>query len=186
MKRFVPLALLFSLLCGCSGGDAELNQAISLRQELLRSSGCHFQTEITADYGDKMYTFSMDCDMDAQGKVTFTVTKPESLAGISGTVSDVGGNLMFADTELAFPLLADEQLSPVSGPWILMKTLRSGYFRAAGIEDGLLCVTIDDSYQEDAMQLDIWIAEENTPVRAEILHNGSRILSLAVSNFQIL
>jgi len=124
--------------------------------------------------------------MDTQGKISFTVTKPESLSGICGSISDVGGNLIYEDTALAFPLMADEQLSPVSAPWLLIKTLRSGYIKAVGREDGMLRVTIDDSYQQDALQLDIWMTEEDSPVRAEILHNGSRILSLSVSNFQFM
>lgn len=186
MKRFAVVVLLICFLCGCSSGDTELNRVISLRQRLLNSSGCCFETEVTADYGDELYSFSMDCTMDAQGKVSFTVQKPESLSGISGSISDVGGNLIFSDTALAFPLMADEQLSPVSAPWVLIKTLRSGYIKAAGREDGMLRVTIDDSYQEDALQLDIWITEEDSPVRAEILHNGSRILSLSVGKFRFL
>ena len=55
-----------------------------------------------------------------------------------------------------------------------------------GEDDGLLRLTIDDCYQEDALQLDIWVNGEDQPVLADILHNGSRILSVKVKDFQIL
>ena len=34
--------------------------------------------------------------------------------------------------------------------------------------------------------LDIWLDETSSPVRAEVLHDGMRILTLKIENFQIL
>ena len=47
-------------------------------------------------------------------------------------------------------------------------------------------MTINDSYEEDALTLDIWLDSQNNPVRAEILYDGRRILTLNIQNFQIL
>ena len=44
---------------------------------------------------------------------------------------------------------------------------------------------MDDSYRDDALHLDIWINEENMPVKAEILYSGRKILSLEVASFTI-
>jgi len=84
---------------------------------------------------------------------------------------------------LIFELLADGQITPVSAPWILIKTLRSGYLNACTYTDNGLMLIIDDSYEEDALQLDIWLNDENIPTEAEILWDGRRILSLQISNF---
>ena len=67
-----------------------------------------------------------------------------------------------------------------------MKTLRSGYLRAAGMEEDMLRLTIDDSYEDNALQLDIWLDEGHLPKRAEVLCEGRMILSLDVRNFEIL
>jgi hypothetical protein len=67
---------------------------------------------------------------------------------------------------LTFPPLADGQVAPVSGPWILLKTLLGGYLTACGMEDDLLRLTIYDSYEEDALQMEIWLNGENLPVQA--------------------
>ena len=185
MKRPCALLLCLLLLAGCSKVPKELERGMTLRSKLLAAQSCSFEAEITADYGDKLHTFVMRCKVDSDGDISFSVTEPETIAGITGTISDEGGQLTFADTALHFELLADEQLSPVSAPWILMKTLRSGYLTSACEEEGRIRLTIDDSYEEDALQLDIWLDGQDLPLRGEILYDGRRILSLSIKKFTI-
>ena len=66
-----------------------------------------------------------------------------------------------------------------------MKTLLRGYLTAANEEDELLHLTIHDSYEEDALQMEIWLNGENLPVCGEILYDGRRIVTMTVENFQI-
>ena len=179
----VILALL--LLGGCRGSEAELDRAMALRAKLLASS-VSFDAVITADYGEEVHTFSVYCEGDSKGDLGFRVTAPETISDITGRVDGGEGKLTFGDTALAFPLLAEEQLSPVSAPWVFYQTLRGGYLSAAGMEDDLLRLTIDDSFEEDALTVDIWLNESDTPIRAEIVYDGRRILTLDIENFQIL
>ena len=173
------------LLAGCAGARDTMDRAMALRSALL-AKGAEFDAAVTADYGDKTYSFGMHCRMEAQGKVTFSVTAPETIAGITGTVSASGGKLTFDGNALAFTLLADGQVSPVSGPWLLMKTLRSGYLTSCGVEDGCLRIAIDDSYEDDALHLDVWLDESDCPKRGEILWKGRRILTVEIENFVFL
>ena len=186
MKKLAAAALALLLFTGCSGKNAEMERGLNLRAQLLKAAQCRFSCEITADYGEKLYTFSMDCQGDDQGNLTFCVTAPETISGITGSVDDDGGKLTFDGNALAFTLLADGQVSPVSGPWLLMKTLRSGYLTSCGMEDGCLRIAIDDSYADDALHLDIWLDGNDLPTRGEILWQGRRILSVSVKNFVFL
>ena len=186
MKRIVAGLTALMLFAGCTGKRDELDRAMKLRATLLGCLGCSFDVTVTADYGDEVFEFAMRCETGGRGDVDFTVTKPESIAGISGSISSGEGKLTFRDTALAFPLLAEDQLSPVSSPWIFYQTLRSGYLTSAGMEGDLLRLTIDDSYEEDALTLDIWLNEQDIPIRAEILYDGRRILTLEIENFQIM
>ena len=127
----------------------------------------------------------MACRTDGQGDLSFTVQEPLSIAGITGTVSHSSGKLTFADKALAFDLMADGLVSPVSGPWVLMRTLCGGYLTSCAVEGELLRVSIDDSYADDALHLDIWLDGQDVPVRGEIYWQGRRILSLEVKNFVI-
>lgn len=173
------------LLVGCTGKRDELARAMKLRASLLGCLGCSFDVTITADYGDELYEFAMSCTSSGRGDLEFTVTQPESIAGITGKIASGEGNLTFDDTILQFPLLADDQVTPVSGPWILMKTLLGGYLTAANEEEDLLHLTINDSYEEDALQMEVWLNAEDIPVCGEIFYDGRRIVTMTVENFQI-
>lgn len=182
-KWAIGLLALFTLT-GCLQKE-EIERGMALRSDLLRSGGS-FNAQIVADYGDKSYTFGMFCEFDDTGDMSFTVTAPDTIAGIQGTIADNAGNLTFDDTALHFELMADGYLSPISAPWVFLKTLRSGYLTSAGEEEEGLRLSLDDSYEEDALHLDIWLNEQNIPLRAEILFDGRRILSMEVVNFAIL
>ena len=183
MKQIAAVFLSLVLLTGCTGKRDELDRAMKLRANLLGCLGCSFDVTITADYGDSYYTFVMNCQATGRGDLQFTVLQPESIAGITGEISSGEGKLTFDDVALHFPLLADDQVTPVSGPWILMKTLLGGYLTAAAEEDDLLHLTIHDSYEEDALQLEIWLDGEDEPVNAEILYDGRRVVTMTVENF---
>jgi len=186
LKRVAGLVLACFLLTGCSGEENELETGMELRSRLLKAERVSFCMDISADHGEILDLFSMECSSDRDGSVSFTVTAPDTISGITGQITGEKGTLTFEDTALYFPLMAQERLSPVSAPWLLIKTLRSGYLRAAGREEGKLRLTIDDSYEEDAFQVDIWLDEQDLPQRAEVLWQGRLILSLNVRNFEIL
>lgn len=183
MKRGLALILVIFMLSGCGKNNDCLERGLALRERLLSTDGYSFEAEITADYGDKLYDFSMDCSVDKEGRLTFTVTEPETIRGISGVISGVGGQLTFDDTALTFDLLADGEVSPVSAPWLLIQTLKGGYISSCGMDGDDLRLTIDDSYEQDALQLDIWLDDTDIPDHAEILWQGRRVLSIDVEDF---
>ena len=158
MKRIAVVLCFVLLLTGCSGTEDHMDRAMAFRAKLLAAAGCSFDAVITADYGDVTYTFTMKCSTDQQGNLRFSVAEPQTISGISGIVSATGGK----------------------------KTLRSGYLSSCGREGGNLRLSIDDSYEEDAMHLDIWLGEGDLPARGEILWQGRRVLSIEVENFTFL
>lgn len=184
MKRIFCMILAVMLLSGCSGSNEELKHAMELRGQWM-TGAVSFDAEIIADYGDVSYTFSMACQVDTEGNMTFSVTKPETLAGITGSVSASGGKLTFDEAALAFDLMADGQLTPVSAPWVLMKTLRSGYLTSCCKEGEDLRLSIDDSYEEDALHLEIWVGGDDLPKNAEIYWQGRRLSTVKVTNFVV-
>lgn len=183
MKRLLILCTMMMLIfSGCGGIGDEIDRVLILRQK-LQETGCSFLAEITADYGDSLYSFSMECRADENGDVSFCVIQPETISGITGKVSDTGGNLTFDDHVLLFETLADDQVTPVTAPWLLIRTLRGGYIRACTETEAGMKLIIDDSYEEDSLQLDIWLDGNDLPSEAEILWKGRRIISLIVKDF---
>lgn len=185
MKRLLAIIGVVLLLNGCSVGENEIDAVLSLRKQLEMGSSCEFDAIITADYTEEVYSFAMKCRQESGGDLCFTVTQPQSIAQISGSVSELGGRLSFEDNVLAFEMLADGVLSPISGPWILMRTIRGGYIQGASRSDNITCTQIDDSFRGKNLQVSLWTDAENQPLSAEILYDGKRILSIAVENFKI-
>ena len=185
MKKLLPLLAVLALLAGCSAEPVEMNRALALRTKLLQASTCTFNAEITADCGEDLYTFGMHCMADEKGEITFQVTKPDSISGITGTLSQQGGALTFDSTALQFELLADGRLSPVSAPWVLMQALRGGFITSAGTEDDQIRLSVNDSFDDDALNLDIWLDEADIPKRVEICCDGKRMLTVCVENMAI-
>lgn len=186
MRRFFVIIMLMLSICGCSTESREFERAIAMRDKLQKSQGCSFDAVITADYGEQIYTFSMKCRTDAEGNLSFTVTEPETISDICGEIYENSGRLTFQDTILAFELMAEGQISPVSAPWIMMHTLSSGYLHSCGSSDNGLLIAIDDSYEGDAIHLEVWTNGEDYPIRGEIIWQGRRILTVDVRNFRLL
>lgn len=184
MKRIFVAVICVIFLFGCSGKSG-LERGLALRSRLLSGNGCEFRANITADYGDELYTFSMFCKADNAGEMTFSVLTPESIAGITGTVSATGGKLTFDEQALVFPVLADGMISPVSAPWFFVTALRSGYLRACEENNDGYHLIINDSYAQDAVQVDLYTDANSTPIRAELLWQGMRILTVTIEDYTV-
>ena len=174
------------LLCGCSKSTDGTKGVLALRQQILSGNGCSFVAEITADHGDRLHTFTLECTADNLGNITFSVVEPERISGVTGRIDELDGCLTFDEQVLLFDTLNEEQLSPVSAPYIFLKTLRGGYISSCGEDGEFAFWRMDDSYRDTAYQVEIWADDTNLPVRAEILWKGRRILSISVKSFQIL
>lgn len=184
MKKILCLPVLILALAGCSSTSEEMEAALAFRSKLLGARSVTFRAEISADYIDHVEQFTLNCATDSAGALSFEVAQPEEIAGITGTVTGESGTLRFDDTILAFPLMAEERLSPVSGPWVMMKALRSGYITSCAVEGELLHITVDDSYEDDALTLEVWLSGE-TVVAAEIAWQGRRQMTMEVEDFAI-
>ena len=185
MKRLVGLLLAVLLLSGCDGAGESMDTALALRSRVLAAENCRFDAVIVADYGDVTYSFTLACVADKAGNVSFTVTEPESISGITGKLGQEGGKLTFDDVALSFPLLAEGLVTPVSGPWVFLTALRGGYMTAIGADGEYTRLTVNDSYEADALKLDIWLTGENIPVQADVIWENRRILTMQIRNFQI-
>ena len=121
MRVFVSALCIVFFLVGCGNRNEPLNHAMELRNKFQSSNGCKFNAEISADYGDKIYQFLMECQVDKNGDLTFCVKEPVSISGITGVIRNEKGSIVFDDRVLGFQTIADEQITPVTAPWIMIK-----------------------------------------------------------------
>lgn len=186
MKRiWLVFGVLVLLLSGCSGEDALMERSLAIRSSVLSAQRIQFTCTVTADYGDRVFSFTAACTADQDGNIAFEITQPESIAGITGTLSAQGGKLTFDDIALDFGLLAEQMPSPVSGPYVLLQALRSGYIRAYSSQDGTFRMTVDESYRSDSLSLDICFDRNDIPVYAQISFQGQTLLTMEISAFTL-
>ena len=182
MRRILSLILLVCLLTGCKGEESLIAQAISFRGELISRGGCSFLAKITADYGEDVQQFSLNCEADRDGRVSFSVTEPESIGGISGSIEGEDGLITYDGLQLAFPLLVSEQISPVSAPALTMKCWIGEYILSAGMSDGIYRVSYEKKINGKDLLIDTYF-EKDIPISAELCYNGYRIIRIEIMNF---
>lgn len=186
MKRMCVMLVLFVVLSGCENANKAMDRALSFRSSILQSNGCEFIATVTADYEDVVHTFKMLCSADGTGGIRFEVLAPESISGITGQLSAEGGKLLFDDNVLLFSLLADGRYSPLCAPWITLRAIRSGYIRGCGNSSDGIEMVLDDSYNDDALEVIVRLSDMLAPVSAEIYCKGNRILTMIIEEFKFL
>ena len=149
----------------------------------MEAGGCSFAARVTADYGDHVYQFAMDCRADPE-QTRLEVTQPPELAGIGATVRQNDTKIRFDDVELDFGQLGHGLTPPVGSPWLLVQSWIGEYIAFTGTEDELLRVTYLRGFEDEEIQVDTWFDAQNVPVYAEISQNDTRYLTLEISEFQ--
>ncbi len=185
MKKVIALLVALVLFSGCSGTKDAQDKLLKMRSELSQKE-CAFSAHIHADFGENTYDFILDCRFDNSGNMSFAVNSPETISGITGKISTAGGALTFDDKAVGFCLLADGEISPVSGPWLMLKALRGGFLASWREEKGGTLITVDDSFEGSAVSFQILVSQNLQPISAEIIWKGNSILSITVENFRYL
>lgn len=182
-RKIAFVMLMLVMLTGCRK-EEPTQRAVDLRTALLSAQGCSFTAHIRADYGEKVYDFSLDADY-ASDKTTLTVTAPKEIAGISAVTDKDGTSLQFDGAELAMGKLANGLVSPILVPWILGQCWTGEYISCAGKDAELYRVTYLKGYDEEELQVDTWLDEDDIPVYAEIFYGDTRCITVQIENFQM-
>lgn len=183
MKRLWAVLSVLMLLTGC-GAQEDGQQIAALRERVAQAEQVAFSVHLTADYIEAVEQFAMDCEVDETGTLRFSVAEPQTIRGIAGEVSGSEGKLCFEEQALAFALMADDRLSPVSGPWLMMKALRSGELVASAKEGEGMRLTLNDSFGDDPLTAEVWVSD-GAVTAAEIAWRGRRVLSMEIEDFEI-
>ncbi|MBO5868877.1 MAG: hypothetical protein J6Q54_08220 [Oscillospiraceae bacterium] len=187
MRKLIAVFLVVIMLTGCKVSDnTALNQFLEFRNKVGHASGCSVVVNVTADYGDAIYYFGMDCKYLSTGDMEFTITSPDTINGITGRIQNGKGQFIFDEQVVVFEPLADNQITPALAPWLIMKSLTGGYISSFETARGMHQGVIEDSFGGVTYTVDVWTDNEALPVRGEILWQGRRILSVDIIAFEIL
>ncbi len=183
-KKLLCCVMLMMVLSGCQGQGEPTQKAIDFRTALLRAGGCSYTAVIDADFGERVYTFSVACVFQTDGTAELEVLQPQEIAGIKAHMDGQSAALEFQDVALDFGVMANGEVSPMEACHLLGQCWTAAYISCAGSDGELERVTYLDGYEEEELTVDTWLDEAGLPVYAEIIHEGTRCLTLQISDFQ--
>lgn len=191
----VMCVLMMTLLlsaCGGAGGTSKpQEQALIIRGEYLESAGCTAKLDVTADYGQRVYTYTVDVSVAGEETV-LTVAAPQELAGITARVTGSGSSLEYDGAILETGPLDDEGLTPLSAVPTLLESARSGFIDSCttqllGEQETLQILCRDPALPVgQGRETTLWFdAQSHALVRGEIALDGCRVILCEFLQFDL-
>ena len=186
----VPMMTLL-LLTACGGGrqgGSEAEQlALLIRGEYLEMISCAAMAEITADYGQRVYQYTMGVEANGEETV-LTLTAPETVAGITARLKGKDSLLEYDGMVVETGPMDGEGLTPVSSVPVLLEEAKSGYIRSCALEeDGtLLRVDCGDPEGEPGRgrEITLWFETDTHALsRGEVKLDGFRAVLCQFQEF---
>ena len=183
----VPMIAL--LLAGC--GRLEVSEAeqlaLEIRGEYLELERCSASLEITADYGQRVYQFEMDAQVQGEDAV-LTLTAPETVAGLTARWVGEAGTLEYDGVAVETGSLDPEGLDPVSAFPVLLEAARSGYMAACALEEDGAVLRVDcgdpAGTPGQGTETTLWFdGETGALLRGEIRVDGFRVIGCTCTAF---
>lgn len=185
------------LLAGCAagGGTREVTAdelALQVRMEYLAATGCSGTAQVTADYGQRVYDFTLDFTWTRAGETVLTVTAPEELSGLTATVGEGESRLEFQGVSLGTGDLTGEGLTPLEYLPAVMDNIDDGYmaecvYETRNGQETLRVLFRDPELRpEQGLECTLWFDKtQRTLLRAELSQDGYLVLSSEFTSFTL-
>ena len=128
------LGLSLSACGGAEGGNRAEQLALDIRGEYLEMGGCTASLELTADYGQRVYTYGIGLNYAREGETTLTITAPENIAGVTARILEGETALEYDGMRVETGPLDDSGMSPVDAVPVLMDYVQEGFIAECGME----------------------------------------------------
>lgn len=201
-KCLAVLLIPLLLLAGCQGesgadpGGGEQTaeeEARQVRTEFLAAGSCSGTAEVTADYGQRVYEFTLNFSWEKEGETVLTLTAPEELAGLTARAAQGQTRLEFDGISLDTGELTGEGLTPLELVPALMEWTQTGFmaqcvYETLGETPALRVQFRDpDMKAGTGTECTAWFARTgHALLRTELFWNGELVLSGDFSDFTIL
>lgn len=185
------IALLL-LLSSCGGkGSSEDALALRYRTDYLDMKSCEGTAELHADYGERVYDYTVSFQCQKDGEMQVRITAPESLAGTTARIAQGETRLEFDGLTLETGPLSPEGLSPIDAIPASLRYLCEGYIAECGDEtrDGHACLRIQfrdpTKAAGEGTEAILWLDKENGNILyAEMMQDGFTVLRCEFTAFK--
>lgn len=180
------------LLSGCGGKTNTADDlALNIRTEYMAMTGFHAVADIVADYGERVYEYTLDAVWQKDGETVLTVIKPEMIAGITARIKNGSSVLQYEGASLETGELSPDGFSPVEAIPALVSYITSGYMAECGFEEvgegrqqlRILCRD-PENLSGTGAETEFWIdVESHALLRAEFLYDGYTVIQCVFTEF---
>ncbi|WP_341480889.1 hypothetical protein [Lawsonibacter celer] len=187
-----PMMILCLILAACggeSGGQAE-QLALDIRGEYLEMASCAGQTEVIADYGQRVYEYGISFQWEREGDLVLTVTAPVEAAGITARVSGEQTSLEYDGVRLETGPLNEDGLSPIDAIPALLRALREDFIAECGMEKLgethtlRLCCRAPENTAGVGEEITLWLhPETHALLRGEVSQDGFTVIQCTFTEF---
>jgi outer membrane lipoprotein-sorting protein len=184
VKALALMIALILLLASCKvAGKAADEMALDIRTALLEAEKLEITTNVTADYGDRVYDFKLKFTGNADlGEIE--ILAPESIAGLKAEVSISGGTLKYDGATLDTGALTGDGLSPAEAVPVLIAQWQTGFLSGCNFEklDETDALAVTSDVTESVAQRTWFDTETRLPLRAELSENGEMVIKCDFEN----
>ena len=194
-KRLCALTMTLVLTltaCGGAGGGNEAEERLNqVRGKYLEMSACSGHADLTADYGQRVYTYGIDFTWQKEGETLLTLTAPEVVAGTTAHISAGETALEYDGVMLDTGPLNAAGLAPVDALPVLLAYAREGFAAECALEGAegepqtLHIVCRDPETEPGAgTEAGLWFdSETGNLLRGEISQEGATVIQCGISGF---
>lgn len=192
MRRgfLAPMTLLLAALCACGGGTDDNDLVLSLREDFQNMDTWSGQAALTADYGQRVYDYSLTFTGSREEGTSLTLTAPEEVAGITAVAKEGQTWLDYDGVRLETGPLDDSGLSPMDALPALFSAMETETVAETGTEiDGeaeVLRLTLRDPDETpgEGRETILWFDKaRKTLLRAELRSDGTTVVRCVFSAF---
>ncbi len=133
----------------------------------------------------------MEYVYNKDGNDTFTITAPESLEGISGTIAGTdseGFSLQYDGMALDDAMPQRPGLTPADGFYVLLADLRTEEPSQLWTEnvsgETLTALRYESNQNGVNVEKQVWLSNDLNPVCAELFADGDRVITIQVTEVQ--
>ena len=192
-STLICVLMITVLLCACGAKNSKdpMELALAVRGEYLAARGCTARAEITADYGQRIYRYTVDIVVQ-ENETTLTVIAPQEVAGITARLRGANSALVYEDCVLETGPLSPDGLTPLSAAAALLDAARSGFIDSCGIQtqegrELLYLLCRDPSAPPGCgRQIALWMdQQDHSLLRGEISWDGRQVISCSFTQFSL-
>ena len=188
----IPMIVLLLALCACGGGKSEDELALEMRLYYLEIESCAGTMALTADYGARIYEYTLGFNWTQDGETVLTIEAPEELAGMTARAAAGETYLLFDEVQLETGPLSADGLSPMDALPAILNYIFTGYIAECGTEilDDVACLRVQyrapEADRGSGLEAALWFDKTDYALRrAELQNDGFTVICADITDWSV-